>query len=506
MSQHDVVIIGARCAGSTAASVLARAGRDVVVLDKSSFPSDTLSTHVLFGGGVDVLKDIGAYEKIAAQNPSYMQDLELTFDNEVTVREPWGAPDGSDSDYVWCIPRPMQDAVLVETAREHGADVREGWEVLDVLWRAGRVCGVVAKDPDGEQHELHAKLVIGADGRKSTVAARVGAWKPYRASKNGRGLVFRYLDDPRADTRDNATLHQWRDGESFCMTFPSAPKPRMIALVMGPAADVARARKDPEGVWEEFTRRHPGWGERIAGATNLSKLRSTADVPAYFRPSSGPGWALAGDAGHFKDPVIGNGQRDAMWMGHTLGTMAADALDDPAALDAALRRYEQARDEECLSAYHFANSETRIQPQSPVLIALARKAAKRKDPDADLSDVFQRVRDQQDVLPISRLAQGLALAVGHDLRHRPRALPETLRGATADLWTDIQVRAEARAKRFRSTRQVKGSEHPGWTWPDPPRRPATIVADATAQAQRQLAAAPAPLPIPAPSESKAVPA
>jgi len=490
MSQHDVVIVGARCAGSTAAAVLARAGRNVVVLDRTRFPSDTLSTHVLFGGGVDVLKDIGAFEKIRAHDPSYMQDLDLTFDGEVNVHEPWGAPTGSDSDYVWCIPRPLQDAILVETAREHGADVREGWDFVDVLWRGGRVCGVRAKDPDGELHELHAKLVIGADGRKSSVAARVGAWNPYRASKNGRGLVFRYVDDPQADTPLNATLHQWRDGDSFAMTFPSAPRPRMIALVMGPASDVARARKDPDGVWDEFLRRHPGFAERLEGATNHSKLRSTADVPAYFRPSSGPGWALAGDAGHFKDPVIGNGQRDAMWMGHTLGTMAAPDLDDPGVLDATLRRYEQARDEECLSAYHFANSETRIQPQSRVLVALARKAARRAAPDPDLSDVFQRVRTQQDVLPLGRLAQGFALAIGHDLRHAPGALPETVKGGLADLWTDLQVRAEARAKRFRSTRTVSGSEHPGWTWPDPPRRPAAATTTAAADAATAQSATP----------------
>jgi menaquinone-9 beta-reductase len=491
MPDHDVVIVGARCAGAVAAAVLARAGRDVVVLDRARFPSDTLSTHVLFGGGVDVLKDIGAWEKIAARDPAYMRELDLTFDGEVHVREPWGAPEGSSSDYVWCIPRPIQDAALVETAREHGADVREGWEVLDVLWRAGRVAGVRAKDETGEVHELRARLVVGADGRRSTVAARVGAWRPYRASKNGRGLVFRYVDDPRAGTPDAERLHQWRDGESFCMTFPSAPQPRMVALVMGPASDVARARKDPEGTWAEFGRRHPGWAKRIEGATNLSKLRSTADVPAYFRSSSGPGWALAGDAGHFKDPVIGNGQRDAMWMGHRLATMAAPVLDDPGRLDATLRRYEQERDEECLSAYHFANSETRIQRQSPVLIALARELSRRDAPAPDISDVFQRVRDQQEVLPVTRLAKALGLAVRHDLRHRPRALPETVRGAMADLRTDLAVRAELRARRFRSTRTIKGSEHPGWTWLDPPRRPAAVAPDVAPAAPAPVAATPA---------------
>lgn len=476
MTQHDVVIVGARCAGSTAAAELARRGRDVVVLDRARFPSDTLSTHVLFGGGIDELRHSGAFDKIAAQDPSFMRDLEIVFDGEISVKERWNACGNGEADYVWCIPRPIQDAALVETAREHGADVREGWELVDVVWRAGRVCGVRAKDPDGELHELHAKLVIGADGRRSTVAARVGAWQPYRASRNGRGLVFRYLDDPQGDTPLNATLQQWRDGDSFCMTFPSAPRPRMIALVMGPASDVARARKDPDGVWAEFLERHPGFAQRIEGGANLSKLRSTADVPAYFRPSSGPGWALAGDAGHFKDPVIGNGQRDAMWMGRHVVEFAEPHLDDPAALDAALRRYEQARDDECLSAYHFANGETRIQPQSPVLKAVARRAARRADRTGDLGDVFQRVRDQQEVLPLSRLTRGLVDAIAHDLRHEPGALPETLRSAAADLRTDLLVRAELRARRFRSTRRIPGSEHPGWTWPEPPRRQAAVPA------------------------------
>ncbi len=490
MSSHDVVIIGSRCAGATAAAELARQGLDVVVLDRATFPADTLSTQVLFGGGIDELKHMGAFEKILAHDPSFMRELEITFDNGITVHERWGAC--GETDYVMCIPRPLQDEILAQTAREHGADVREGCEFLDVLWRGGRVAGVRYKDADGAIGDLEAKLVVGADGRRSTVAARVGAWEPYRASKNGRGLVFRYIDDPLVDTPLNETLSQWRDGDSFCMVFPSAPKPRTIALVMGPAADVARARKDPDGVWDEFLRRHPGFAERIAGATNLSKLRSTADVPAYFRPSSGPGWALAGDAGHFKDPVIGNGQRDAMWMGRSLGAAVAGVVGDPAALDAALRRWEQARDDECLSAYHFANSETRIQPQSPVLKALARKAAGGSGRDHDLGDIFQRVRDQQQVLPLTRLAGGFAAALAHDARHQPRALPDTLKGGLGDLWTDLQIRAEARAHRFRSTRRVTGSEHPGWTWPAAPKRPAAAPAEAVSDAVgAESAAAPA---------------
>jgi len=237
----------------------------------------------------------------------------------------------------------------------------------------------------------------------------------------------------------------------------------MIALVMGPATDVARARKDPDGVWAEFLRRHPGFAERIAGAGNQGKLRSTADVPAYFRIGSGPGWALAGDSGHFKDPVIGNGQRDAVWMGRSLGEAVAAVLDEPAELDAALRSWERVRDEECLSAYHFANLETRIIPQPEAMVELARRDRSRGAPD--ISDIFNRIRTQQEVLTRGRMAGVLAGA----LLHEPRSAARTLREALRDGRIDAAVREEARSRRFRSTRTVRGSEHPGASFSTPPK-------------------------------------
>ena len=326
--------------------------------------------------------------------------------------------------------------------------------------REGR--GVRYRDAEGAEHEVQANLLVGADGRRSTIAALLGAWHPYRLSRNGRGLVFRYLDDPQAGTIEAETYRQWREGNSFAFAFPTTPAGRLLVLLMGHRDEVGEARRDPEGYWARKLAEHPGLARRIEGAAPGSKLRSTGQTPAFFRSSSGPGWALAGDAGHFKDPVTGQGMRDAMFAGRTLAEEVMPVLDDPAALDRATRRWEAARDAECLPAYHLANADTRIERPSPVICELVRDAGRTSDPD--LGDMFGRARQPEEIAGPARLARLLGAALWRG--ERPRS--ETLRTAAADLRVGLQVRSEGRSGRFRSTVPIAGSEHPGALWPEPP--------------------------------------
>jgi flavin-dependent dehydrogenase len=315
---------------------------------------------------------------------------------------------------------------------------------------------------DGTEQEVEATLVIGADGRRSTVASLVGAWTPYRVSRNGRGLVFRYLEDPLAGTISAETYHQWREGDSFAFAFPTTPAGRLLVLLMGHRDEVSEARRDPEGYWRRKLGEHPGLAERVAGAPPGSKLRSTGDTPAFFRASSGPGWALVGDAGHFKDPVTGQGMRDAMFAGRTLAERIQPAIDDPAALDRETRRWEADRDRECLPAYHFANADTRVERPSPALCELVRDAGRSIDPD--LGDLFGRARTPQEIAPLPRLGRAFAMALARG--ERPRG--ETLARGLAQLRTELEIRRELRAGRFRSMRRVRGSDHDGAEWPAPP--------------------------------------
>jgi flavin-dependent dehydrogenase len=463
LERADVVVVGARLGGCAVAAPLARAGRKVVVLDRMSFPSDQLSTHVLLPAGTSELSHLGALPRIMALNPSRVRWVTLVAEGIVCTERMRPAPDGTD--FGVCVPRDLQDICLVEAVREQGGDVRERSTFRSLHWRAGRVVGVRYADEHGAEHDIATTLVVGADGRRSSVAAEVGAWTPYRVSRNGRGLVFRYMDDPQTGTRDAETYYQWREHASIAFAFPTTPAGRLLILVMGHRDEVRHARKDAEGYWQRKLDQHPGLAARIAGVdeSSYTKLRSTGETPAFFRASSGPGWALAGDAGHFKDPVTGQGMRDSMWMGRTLAEHVLPALDDPAAVDAAARVWEAVRDRDCLPAYHFANLDTRVERPSPALCELVRDAGRTTEPD--LSDLFGRARTLQEIAPLPRLARALGAALWRG--ERPRA--ETLASALRDVRTDIEIRREGRADRFRATRIVTGSDHPDAVWPAPPQ-------------------------------------
>ncbi len=461
VEQVDVVVVGARLAGCAVAAALARAGRRVVVLDRMGFPSDQLSTHALMPAGTSELAKLGALPRILELQPSRVRWARIVVEGIGVLERLRPAADGID--YGVCVPRNLQDVQLVRAAREQGADVREHCTVQSLRWRGGRVAGVRYRDGEGAEHELACTLLVGADGRRSTVAALVGAWTPYRISRNGRGLVFRYLEDPLAGGIEAETYYQWREGNSFAFAFPSTPVGRLLVLLMGHRDEASAARADPEGYWQRKLAEHPGLAARVAGAPAGTKLRSTGQTPAFFRASSGPGWALAGDAGHFKDPVTGQGMRDAMFAGRTLAEQVLGVLEDADAVDRATRAWEAARDRECLPAYHFANSDTRVERQSAVICELMRDAARTTDPD--ISDLFGRARTPQQIVTAPRMARALGAAMWRG--EQPRL--QTLRRLLPELRTGLEIHLEQRAGRFRSTRTITGSEHPGADWPAPPQ-------------------------------------
>jgi menaquinone-9 beta-reductase len=416
----DAVVVGARPAGSAAAAALARAGRRVVALDRARFPSDTLSTHLLFAGAVAELKRAGALERVLEVGAPPLPEA-VMGGGGVTVRAGYTPVDVVD--YALCVRRPGLDAALVATARAAGAEVREGARVTGLVREGGRVAGVRWAERDGAEHELRAPVVIGADGRSSGVAREVGAEEPHTWNRNGRSCHFAYFEDP-ANDEWRSTAAQWREGRSLGTAFP-CDGGLLLVLLMPP-----RERAEQKFDWDTEVAALPSLRERLEGSKRVTKVRSALDTTSYFRRSAGPGWALAGDAGHFKDPVTAQGIRDALRFGRLLGEAVAPVLGDgPRAIDRALRRWERRRDRECAETYAWTNTLGRAAEMSPLEVELYRAAAADPEIARRVLDVFSRTRRPASAVPM-RLGAKLA---GRALRRGGANRGEVLRAAAGEL-------------------------------------------------------------------------
>ena len=421
----DVVVVGARCAGSAVATALARAGRRVVALDRVAFPADTISTHLLWPGGVAELQALGALERVLELGAPPLP-LALAGAGEITVRGDYTPVDGID--YALCVRRTGLDAALVETARAAGAEVRERARVTGLVSDRGRVCGVRWRDGEGRERELRAPLVVGADGRRSTVARLVAAERPKRARASGRACFYAYWEDARPEWRTTAA--QWREGSELGTAFP-CDGGLLLVLLQPPATRAGEFRADLANAYERTAVAIPGLAERLRGSRRASKVRAATDIASYFRRSTGPGWALPGDAGHFKDPVTAQGIRDALRYGRTLGEAVASVLDDARALDNALARWERERDDDCLEVYQWTNEVARGEPMSALETELYRMAADDPAVARQLLDVFSRSARPADVFTARRTLR----LTGRALARRGAGRLATLSSARRDVVT-----------------------------------------------------------------------
>ncbi|RMI31401.1 NAD(P)/FAD-dependent oxidoreductase [Nocardia stercoris] len=411
----DVVVVGSRCAGAAAAIEFARHGRRVIALDSARFPSDTLSTHLLWPTGVAELETLGALPRVLKAGAPQLRTA-LAGGSGHTVRTDFAAVPGIG--YAMCVRRIALDAALVDTARESGAQLREGALVTELVADAGRITGVRYRDRSGATAEVLAPLVVGADGRRSTVARLVGADIPYRSADSGRACYFAYWADAYPAWRTTAA--QWRAGELLGTAFP-CDDGLVLCLIQPPVARAERGQSAAARLYREFIAEIPELAARLRDCTQIGRVRTAADLTSYFRRSAGPGWALPGDAGHFKDPVTAQGIRDALRYGRLLAAAAAPVLDDPRALDRALRDWELERERDCLPVYQWTNRLARGEPMTALETELYRAAASDPELAARVLEVMTRVRP-----PGRMLAPGTAVALAARAAWRGRTTPITV--------------------------------------------------------------------------------
>lgn len=362
---YDVIVVGARCAGAPLAMLLARAGHRVALVDRASFPSDTMSTHFLWPRGAARLQAWGLLGELRARGCAPIP--EITFDVGPVRIAGIGPPVAGVAE-AYCPRRTVLDALLVQAAAEAGAELIEGFVVRDLLCSGGRVAGVRGRHRQGPELSLRGRLVVGADGLHSTVARRVAA-RAYREHPSLTAFYYSYWSGLRGL---GASFHA-RPGR-LILVWPTNDDLTCIAVVW-PRGQLHQVRQDVDGSFRAALRLVPGLWEAVSSGRREERFTGTGDLPNLYRVSAGPGWALAGDAGHHKDPATGMGMSDSFLAAGLLADAIHDGLAGLRPLDDAVGGYQNQRDARTAGAFALTLSTARLAALTPRLAEFYRAAA-----------------------------------------------------------------------------------------------------------------------------------
>src|SRR5918995_4030689 len=353
----DAIVIGARCAGSPTAMLLARGGHRVLLVDKATFPSDTMSTHLIHPPGVAALARWGILERLQATGCPPVGRYSFDF-GPVTVSGSPRPAEGMANAYG---PRRIVlDALLVDAAGAAGAEVREAFTVEEIIVDDGRVAGIRGHAKGGATVEERARVVVGADGRNSLLAKTV---KPerYNEVEPLTPAYYAYWSGLPTDTFETYVRAESGRGWAALPTNDD-----LTCVVQGwPSAEFEANRKDIEGTYLKSFDLAPEFAERIHAAKRETRFAGTAALPGYFLKPYGPGWALVGDAGYHKHPITAFGIADAFRDVEALALALDDALEGRRAYEEAMAGYQHARDEEAGPIYEFTGDFARIEPPPP---------------------------------------------------------------------------------------------------------------------------------------------
>jgi len=331
--EYDVAVVGARAAGAATAYLLARSGLRVVLVDRGRYGTDTLSTHALMRGGVLQLCRWGLLGEVIAAGTPPVRRTTFRYARDVvpiTIKSSYGV------DALYAPRRTVLDPILVDAADAAGVDVRFGIAVTDVgRDHQGAVTGIVGRTRDGQAFRARARVVVGADGIRSTIAERVSA--PFeRLGRSAAAVTYGYWSGLETDGyewnfRPNAASGVIPTNDGQTCVFASASRRRI-------------GRGGLEPLTRIVAKSSPDLAARLAAAVPPPALRTFNGRPGHVRRSWGRGWALVGDAGYFKDPLSAHGLTDALRDAELLARGIVAVVLDGAVERDALAGYQTTRD------------------------------------------------------------------------------------------------------------------------------------------------------------------
>ena len=347
---YDVIVVGARCAGSPLAMLLARQGHRVLVVDRATFPADTVSTHYIHQAGLARLRDWGLLDRLVATGVPPIRHLDF-FYTGIHIEGFADPVDGITE--VYCPRRTVLDTLLVDAAREAGAEVIEGFTVTGLIFDEGRVAGVRGQSAGGAEQEFRAAFVVGADGSGSVVAKEVGA-EIYQMVPAEGFVYYSYFEGL------DWGMHHRTAGLQQIGTWPTNDA-NLLAIIR-PRDQFREFRADPaanfQGIYDAIV---PELGAQLRErGRQVEDFRAIRYPDNYYRRSHGPGWALAGDAGYHKDPFTGWGITDAFQQAQLLADRLHAGLAGERSLDDAAAEYAKVRDEESHGTFELTCNLSRL--------------------------------------------------------------------------------------------------------------------------------------------------
>jgi 2-polyprenyl-6-methoxyphenol hydroxylase-like FAD-dependent oxidoreductase len=326
------------------------------------------------------------------------------------------------------------DIRLVELAREAGVEMRLNTRVTELVHKNGRVAGVRVARRDGKASTIEADLVVGADGRLSTVARLTGA-RRYHVVPSERMSSWAYFRGvPRQDV---AKIYYHRLGDDFVVAAPADDDLFLVALC--PSVEYFDSyRTDSEGWFKRAVSGCPPVADLIANAERTTKFRGLTRFEGFFREATGPGWVLVGDSGHFKDPTPGQGISDALRQVEKLSAAIVRGFGSPQQLDGALRNWSQWRDQDAIQHYWFCADIGKRGPIAPVMLEILRGLAGEDELRKDFLDIFLHRKYPRQMFGPSALVAATARMLADPVKR-----PGALGGALSLLREDVDRRMQA---------------------------------------------------------------
>jgi flavin-dependent dehydrogenase len=353
--KYDAIIVGARCAGSPTAMLLARKGYRVLMVDRATFPSDTMSSHFVHSPGIAALDRWGVLDDLIATGCPPVTRYIADF-GPLTIE---GSPLPADGvSRAYAPRRRILDQVLVDAAVRAGAELRERFVVEELLIENGVVRGIKGHDEGGRSITESSRIVVGADGVRSVVAEAAGASR-YRDKGSLSAGYYTYWSGVPTQGLEIFVRERRSWG-----AFPTHHGLTCIAMAW-PRSEFEANRHHVEESYLKSLELAPEFAERVRAGKREERFVGTGNMPNFFRKPYGPGWALVGDAGYHKDFCTAQGISDAFRDSERLAEAIDASFTGRLPIETAMARYEEDRNEHAAPMFEFTCQLAALEPPPP---------------------------------------------------------------------------------------------------------------------------------------------